>query len=376
MATAGATLPDDVILEIVARLEEASAIFRCAATCRRWRALLSQPAFLRPLWPDRSFIGFFTNEWRRGEGVSFVPVPRSTLGAGRRFLSSYIPDAPTLSDWVLPLASHHGLLLVRLFPRNSRHMQLAVCDPLAGKWDVLPTLSMNEATDFVGYAIVATGADCSSPLSSFRVLLVRTDKYGQDYLLYHFSSDCRRWRIPVKWPDDLERILRRSTIAHMDAVVCHSGVAFWLVVKLTNLYILSVDSQTCYVALTQLLITVNHHERFRLTTTTDGTLLSLCTYDGDRSVEIWEQQYTDGNVSWLCTKVLKLRLQLQGARCMCLGARSGRLVLMDRHQRVYVLDLKGGAMEEMNDKFDDPNLTAVPMEIDWPVFFMSQLRPM
>ena len=61
---------------------------------------------------------------------------------------------------------------------------------------------------------------------------------------------------------------------------------------------------------------------------------------------------------------------------MCLAPRSGRLIMMDRHQRVSVLDLNGGAMEEMKDVFYDPDLIAVPMEIDWPVFFMSRLRPM
>jgi hypothetical protein len=50
--------------------------------------------------------------------------------------------------------------------------------------------------------------------------------------------------------------------------------------------------------------------------------------------------------------------------------------MMDCHQRVYVLDLEGGAMEEMKDEFYDPNLIAVPMEIDWPSFFMSRLRLM
>ena len=51
-------------------------------------------------------------------------------------------------------------------------------------------------------------------------------------------------------------------------------------------------------------------------------------------------------------------------------------LMMDRHQRVYVLDLKGEAMEEMDDEFYNPDLIAVPMEIDWSVLFMSRIRPM
>jgi hypothetical protein len=117
VAAAGATLSEDVIREILTRLEEASALFRSAATSRWWRAIAADPSFLRHLWPGRSLVDFFTDEWQHGEGVSFVPGPRSALGAGRRLLSSYIPDAPSISNWVQPLASHRGLLLVRLFPR-------------------------------------------------------------------------------------------------------------------------------------------------------------------------------------------------------------------------------------------------------------------
>jgi hypothetical protein len=47
---------------------------------------------------------------------------------------------------------------------------------------------------------------------------------------------------------------------------------------------------------------------------------------------------------------------------------------MDCYQRVHVLHLEGGAMEEMEDEFYDPNLIAVPMEIGWTSFLMSRLR--
>jgi hypothetical protein len=147
------------------------------------------------------------------------------------------------------------------------------------------------------------------------------------------------------------------------------------------LHIAAVNPQTGLVASsplpsTLLPISGSHRERIRLATAADGTLLSLCMYDGDRRVEIWEQQQQRSGLRWLCTKVFELRLQLERARCLCFGARNGRLLMMDCHQRVYVLDLEGGAMEEMKDEFYDPNLIALPMEIDWPSFFMSRLRLM
>ncbi|KAK1643507.1 hypothetical protein QYE76_061312 [Lolium multiflorum] len=316
-ATAGAAPSEDAIREILARLEEPSTLVRCAATCRRWRALAAEPAVLRRLWPDpgRSFVGVFTNEWCRGEGVSFVPGPGSALGAGRRRLSSFIPDVPGVPDWVQPLASHHGLLLVRLLPREPGTMQLAVCDPLAGTWDVLPALRVRVGRYFLGYAIIAAtgGADRSSSSwpSSFRVLVFRQEVAGE-YILHAFSSGQPSWSSPTKFPGHVEGSLEEATIAHADAAVCHGGVAaHWLFKNSSKLiYILGINSETGHVAAVLLRFPgTKHHKQIRLTTTGDETLLSLCTYDGDRRFKIWEQQQRgeDGTVRWIRTKVLKER---------------------------------------------------------------------
>jgi hypothetical protein len=53
---------EDVTREILARLEEASAIFRCTATSRESCALAVEPSVIRSLWPDRSFVGFYNDE--------------------------------------------------------------------------------------------------------------------------------------------------------------------------------------------------------------------------------------------------------------------------------------------------------------------------
>jgi hypothetical protein len=261
-------------------------------------------------------------------------------------------------------------------------MQLAVCDPLAGTWDVLPALRVRVGRYFLGYAIIAAtgGADRSSSSwpSSFRVLVFRQEVAGE-YILHAFSSGQPSWSSPTKFPGHVEGSLEEATIAHADAAVCHGGVAaHWLFKNSSKLiYILGINSETGHVAAVLLRFPgTKHHKQIRLTTTGDGTLLSLCTYDGDRRFEIWEQQHRgeDGTVCWIRAKVLKLRLPLEGARLVCLGARSRRLLMMDCHLRVHVLHLEGGAMEEMEDEFYDPNLIAVPMEIDWPSFLMSRLR--
>ncbi|KAM3297536.1 hypothetical protein ACQJBY_039446 [Aegilops geniculata] len=40
-------LPEDLVLEVLTRVANAAALVRCAATCKRWRALAADPSFVR-----------------------------------------------------------------------------------------------------------------------------------------------------------------------------------------------------------------------------------------------------------------------------------------------------------------------------------------
>uniref|UniRef100_A0A8R7PKU1 F-box domain-containing protein n=1 Tax=Triticum urartu TaxID=4572 RepID=A0A8R7PKU1_TRIUA len=109
--------PDDALLEILARVaDDVAALFRCAVSCKRWRALVADPSFLRRLWPEGArdpgaLIGFFHDPLVYGS-TAFVPVPRSPLGPRRRPLGSFFPNADGLFSEAVPLASRSGLLLV------------------------------------------------------------------------------------------------------------------------------------------------------------------------------------------------------------------------------------------------------------------------
>uniref|UniRef100_A0A8I6XV76 F-box domain-containing protein n=1 Tax=Hordeum vulgare subsp. vulgare TaxID=112509 RepID=A0A8I6XV76_HORVV len=75
------SLPHDLLLDILLRVDDAAALFRCAAACRQWHGLVADPAMLRRRWPeDRcpSLAGFFIkNRARNQEAKALVPTPRS-----------------------------------------------------------------------------------------------------------------------------------------------------------------------------------------------------------------------------------------------------------------------------------------------------------
>jgi hypothetical protein len=122
-AGGGDALHDDLVREILSRVPDSPALLRCAATCRRWRALVAEPCFLRRCWPDPaySFLGSFDPKELNRVGdeqvSSFLPgqIPRSALAAGRRLLTSFVPCAAGLpAYYVSPMALHDGLILLLL----------------------------------------------------------------------------------------------------------------------------------------------------------------------------------------------------------------------------------------------------------------------
>jgi hypothetical protein len=156
-------LPDELLLEIFARLRDPSIdLLRCAATCRWWLRVLGgdRAAFLRragvlPENKNASLLlgAFYQNEnpvvpgpttasmnkfgcppkfWRLH---GLPPVHEERPGFG---LFSILPNHDGLFNYAKPLASRHGLLLVRLMPMAPldyhRKLHLAVRRTKLSKW--------------------------------------------------------------------------------------------------------------------------------------------------------------------------------------------------------------------------------------------------
>lgn len=134
------------------------------------------------------------------------------FGPDRRPLTSFVPNADAhLVDRAVPLSTRGGLLLVRLYPRDDdlvpNVLRLAVCDTLAGWWDVLPELDCNSRfgySDPYGYAIIPSSSGGDHRLD-FRVLMIGPDKYKSQFNLHRFASSDRSWSAPAKCFDMMER---------------------------------------------------------------------------------------------------------------------------------------------------------------------------
>ncbi|KAM0927431.1 hypothetical protein ACQ4PT_002871 [Festuca glaucescens] len=438
MAMSTTTLPEKVEREILLRLDDVPTLFRCAAACKRWRRLVAAPSFLQQRrWPRSLLVGYFTRRCRVAmfpgtsptagcnSQLAFVPLPGpSLLGCtSRRPLSSFVVPADDAAaaavvDRSVPLATRGGLLLVRLYPSDDDLepdvVRLAVCNPLAGTWEVLPELDCDSRfgpSDGYGRDILPSIAgDNDGP--AYRVLLIGADKHKSQYNLHAFAGGDASWSAPVMCFDMMDRQI--WSMEKSKAVVC-GGQAHWLFVSRSHhFHILNVDINTGHVSLTRLLLPTKEEflskdsvgsakrggatlkEIIRralsdlacfdlLATTSDGTRLSLLVYRGGR-LEVWTEQQIvgdghrklGGDSKWLYTweidrKLTELLQQLDRPSCFWSGAR-GDTALVHCEERIYIAYLDTATLQDVTQHFHDlPRGMILPMEIDWPTFFMLRL---
>uniref|UniRef100_M8BH72 F-box domain-containing protein n=1 Tax=Aegilops tauschii TaxID=37682 RepID=M8BH72_AEGTA len=297
MDAPAATVPDDVILEILVRLADEASLFRCAATCKLWRCLIADASFLCRRWPANSrhpssLVGFLANKCHIHQGImglpmgsaaaqTFVPVPgpQPVFGRGRRSLGSLLPQTGILFDRVTPLASHGGLLL-------------------------------------------------------------------------------------------------------NDAAV-QRGAAHWLCWDFSDVYDFAVNGETGQASLAKLPFPVatrfflGPYRARQLRVGADGSLLFLRLHVQGLWIEIWTRQDSGTASSWLCTHLIEIEPpKADGVvDCICFGEKSGTLLLADQNwSSSYLVNIETGQVENMTERFDGPECKrALPVEIDWPAFFLSRL---
>ncbi|XBI76452.1 hypothetical protein VPH35_069688 [Triticum aestivum] len=391
------TLPDDIVVEILVRVPGVAALFRCAATCNRWRRLIAKASFLFRRWPEGAtrpsfLLGFLVTPLPREERPAriisapappFALAPWSPLGDRFRFLGHYIRGLPKDGRLhTVPLTARRGLLLNHIvelvYPNNlttGGSFSLALCDPLAG----------------VGYTIL-TDLDCCSdkrrwPIYSvsFKVLVISVGEGQPGYNLHVFMPAEWSWSTPRQFFGTLEHGVH-VVPQQANAVVCQ-GAAHWLFRQTSSFYTLSVCAKTAHVSLRRLPITPNHlglnlYSEPMLSATNDGMLSLLRLYRKCTMLEIWtcqgDNKSEDGNVDrWYRTKMMKLKRPTQSkinlVRCVCVGEMSGKLLVNDNQGCVYIVDLQTGAMETVTEWFRGSVESAIPFEMDWPAYFISKL---
>ncbi|KAF0899481.1 hypothetical protein E2562_019971 [Oryza meyeriana var. granulata] len=400
-AAAVPVIPEDVVIEILARVPDPTSLFRCAAVCRRWRRLIAEPAFLRRRWPrgtgGAALLGFFAQRHQiqanaRRKLTKLFPTRAPALvaapdrgrnppiGLGRRlFLTDFVRDdgaTAGIFDQAKPVAARGGLLLMRVFPRApsppaQNVLHLCVCNLLTGKHDVLPPLQTACFDDdgVRGYAILTATDHRISRIPSggyntfFQVLLLGIHNGDHQVYLHRFFSTTATAIMPPSWSTPTncsERTLGRVWGPYGNRVAAVSnGTAHWLFHgEGQSLYTLDVSIDADNIGATKLPL--------------DALPIAVRM---NRSSTWFRLETQGGPALWFFTQAIpvvagKMFLGMESLSSVCIGEKSGTMLTLyhSDQNRAYVLNLPSGVITRVADwKRWFNYLTAVPFEINWPI---------
>ncbi|CAL4945730.1 unnamed protein product [Urochloa decumbens] len=430
-----AALPEDVLFEIFSRVNTVSDLLRCALSCKPWRRLLTDRAFLRRLWPDQlghgshhrsRLLGFFFQQRRfvrrkklmkarvkqhsSAFAPAFLPTPGSPLAGGCRDLAAFVADADGTFNYAQPLASRRGVVLVRLAPRDcfqrtatAGGLLLGLCNPVTGERHVAPPLETCACLGrhVNGYAIL-TGDDDdtgggvdhlprrrpSSPAFT-RLLLTGLHQDDRHIHLHSYSAATRCWAGPTACLHG-----DKFRMAGAAAAVVHRGAAHWLYFDARrpqderhDLYAPSAElvgtGTAARVSFTKLPVDAGWSPY--LCVTGDGRLSIV----GVRatSVEVWTRQDgddADGDpAAWLWTRqairipaaaqlVPECPSLLQSIHWFHLD--KGAMVAVYNGDGAFVVDIAREVVEKVVDcSLSLGYFSCVPYEMDLPELFLLQL---
>ncbi|TVU49451.1 hypothetical protein EJB05_00764, partial [Eragrostis curvula] len=145
-------LDDDVVGLVLERIGSHVCLIRAASTCKRWRRVIADAAFLRRFRSLHAptVAGTYHNDTptfvapaaRETRGPVFVPSPSSSsIEYGRRHSLDFLPHGGGGKAWAV-IDSRGGLLLLmtrrRRVDPNKEDVTVVVCEPLTRRYIEIP----------------------------------------------------------------------------------------------------------------------------------------------------------------------------------------------------------------------------------------------
>ncbi|KAK3153439.1 hypothetical protein QOZ80_2BG0172670 [Eleusine coracana subsp. coracana] len=231
----GTPLTDEILVGIFAGLPDLADIVRAAATCRRWRRLVSvESAFIsrdsrrtRGIFLRGLALGFFYTH-RKGAVPRFTPTASASrrLGLRQPSLNELIDGLDDgLFDSSRLVGSRKGLLVLELKCDRKHVLKLCVCNPMTGEVTVLPPLTGKESLGRYACTVL-TAEDGSNDhnRSSYRLVIVYTRRTFTACRSY--SSEDGAWGPEAK-VTTVSGITQKQMAAMTGAGVVVGNAAYW-----------------------------------------------------------------------------------------------------------------------------------------------------
>ncbi|CAN6361559.1 unnamed protein product [Urochloa humidicola] len=162
---------DDALRLVLELVESHVSLIRAAAVCKWWRRAIADAAFLRryrSLHAPTVAGEFHNGGWRSDEGPVFIPSSPSVVGA-HHFSLDFLPGGA--GPWSVVDSRGSLLLLTDMRVLEHRFPDMAVCEPLTCRFDIIPPLA-EDVDGGCSYLIDGIGIEAGGriSMSNFRVL--------------------------------------------------------------------------------------------------------------------------------------------------------------------------------------------------------------
>ncbi|KAL6629600.1 hypothetical protein ACP70R_029365 [Stipagrostis hirtigluma subsp. patula] len=297
---------DDALSQILLRLPPApSSLPRVSLVCKRWRRLVTDPAFLR-LFGARHrrsapLLGFF--KLRQG-GVSFTPALRPPDRIPPERLSLRLDD---VYGWRILCCRHGLVLLLHLTPP----LHLLVWDPLTGEQRrvSIPPGFYSKYIKLVFNGAVLRGAgdiNCGGHPSPFQVVLIGSNDELTPVFACVYSSETGAWgKIVSAACPSMRPVHLRSTLI--------GGSLYWFLDG-DSVGILEFDlDRHCLAVIEMPLEMADEDAHFRVMRAEGGGLGFLCL--SEYNIQLWKRKIDcDGDAGWVLGRTIELHKLLSLTR--------------------------------------------------------------
>lgn len=333
MSSRDVSFPDEVILQILARLPVKS-LFSCKIVCKLWYRLTSEKYFAQvynELSVKNSMVLVEVSE--TSESKSYLVCIDKLRGVSELSLDF-------LKDRVKVRASCNGLLCCSSIRDKGVYY---ICNPMTREFRLLPRSRERPVTRFYpdGEAILV-GLACDLSNQKFNVVLAGYHRsFGQradgTFICLVFDSELNKWRKFVSFQDD------HFTHMNRNQVVCVNGSLHWLTGSCSCILVLDL---ACDIWRKMTLPTeVNHGSGNRIYLLESDGCLSLVQIS-DAWMNIWLLKDYERE-KWELVE----RVSLRCIRVLVPGifpiSQTGEFIFLATHKQVLVYQRKDRVWKEM-----------------------------
>ncbi|KAF7061885.1 hypothetical protein CFC21_068540 [Triticum aestivum] len=401
-------LPMDILYKIPTHISDPASLARLASSCKFWRNLIKDPAFLERLrrrHRDHGFtpsllLGFFYQDKKRSSSdlwkyyidktrclaPSFMRMSELSHFVGNKSarnaikplsLETFIPGLGASLNFYKPIASQDNFLVLRrqseVATPNGQALNdlLCVCNPLTGETFEIPS---HRYVPPDHYALFVTNDvniyGCMS--QSFQLTGIWIKK-GDRFICECYSSKTGTWTRSQGVPHLMHGLYLVSSSATASGGVIHWLCGSWKQMSLTHIATLHIGNME--LSYLELPPEAKRNKAPVLGSSADGGILLLIVQG--LQMLLWKHSNALGtdSSSWVLSERIDMRSSLP-QRVATLGIRakvrlemfrgkSGTVVLWIDEEGLFVFSLSDRSMRRIDSAHVTKKYFLCPYEIDW-----------